>query len=355
MAGQETDLDRNDPATPHKIEKARERGSIVRSTELTFACVLLACVACVYGLGVQLVRGTAVLLRQGLSFAGRGELSPSSALAYVQALGTHALVTLAPLAFVLWITALLVGGLQGQGVFSAHPLTPDFSRLSPSTGLKRLFSMKSLHELWRSSAKIVVVALAMALWAQHHAPDILRMGRPQPMLRAGVALLGSELALLAAIVLAFALLDWGLSRWQFMRDMRMSKREIKDEHKEREGDPRIKARLRELRLEWLKRARQLAKVRSADVLLTNPTHYAVALEYRHGEMPAPMITARGAGELAQRMREEARRRGVPVVEQAPLARALFALQGAQQFVPEEHFEAVARILRWVYAARAVRA
>jgi flagellar biosynthetic protein FlhB len=355
MAGQETDLDRNDPATPHKIEKARERGSIVRSTELTFACVLLACVACVYGMGVQLVQGTAVLLRQGLSFAGRGELSASSALAYVQALGAHALTTLAPLVFVLWITALLVGGLQGQGVFSAQPLTPDFSRLSPSTGLKRLFSMKSLNELWRSSAKIAVVALAMTLWARHHALDILRMGRPQSMLRSGVALLASELALLAAIVLAFALLDWSLTRWQFLRDMRMSKREIKDEHKEREGDPRIKARLRELRLEWLKRARQLSKVRSADVLLTNPTHYAVALEYRHGEMPAPMITARGAGELAQRMREEARRRGVPVVEHPPLARALFALKSAQQFVPEEHFEPVARILRWVYAARKARA
>ena len=106
-----------------------------------------------------------------------------------------------------------------------------------------------------------------------------------------------------------------------------------------------------MRLEWLKRARQLAKVRSADVLLTNPTHYAIALEYRHGEMPAPMITARGAGELAQRMRAEARRRAVPIVEHPPLARALFALEGSQLFVPEEHFEPVARILRWVYSAR----
>jgi flagellar biosynthetic protein FlhB len=165
-------------------------------------------------------------------------------------------------------------------------------------------------------------------------------------------LLASALALLAAIVLVFALLDFALNRWQFMRDMRMSRREMRDEHKEREGDPRIKARLRELRLEWLRRARQLTKIRGSDVLLTNPTHYAVALAYRHGEMPAPLITARGAGELAQRMRAEARRRNVPVVENAPLARALFALEESQRFVPEEHFEPVARILRWVYATRA---
>jgi flagellar biosynthetic protein FlhB len=354
MAQQDSELDRNEPATPHKIEKARERGSIVRSTELTFAIVLLACVAFTYGLGTQLVRGTAVLLRRGLSFAGRDEMSTASALAYVEALATHVLTVVAPLVFVIWMTALVAGGLQARGVFSAHPLQPDFSRLSPAAGLKRLFSLKSLHELWRSSAKILVITFAMALWARHHAPDILRMGRPQPMFDHGIALLGSALSLLAAIVLAFALLDFALNRWQFMREMRMSRREIRDEHKEREGDPRIKARLRELRLEWLKRARQLAKVRSADVLLTNPTHYAVALRYRHGEMPAPLIVARGAGELAQRMRDEARRRGVPVVEHAPLTRALFALEASQVFVPEEHFEPVARILRWIYAARAQR-
>jgi flagellar biosynthetic protein FlhB len=159
------------------------------------------------------------------------------------------------------------------------------------------------------------------------------------------------MALLAGITLAFALLDWVFNRWNYLRQMRMSRRELKDEHKEREGDPRIKKRLRELRLQWLKRSQQLSKVRNADVLLTNPTHVAVALEYRNGEMPSPKITARGAGELARRMRVEARRRSVPVVENAPLARALFALRESEVFVPEEHFTQVARILRWVYAAR----
>lgn len=353
MAERNADLDRSEPATPYKVDKARERGSVVRSAEINFAFVLLVCVGCVYGLGAQLVQGAAVLLRRGLLLAGRDELSPSSALAYIDVLGTHAITTVAPLVFVIWMTALLIGGLQGQGVFSAHPLKPDFSRLSPTTGLKRLFSLKSLHELWRSVAKIVVVTLAMTLWAQHHALEVLRVGsRTEPTIGRAIALFGSALSLLAGIVFAFALLDWSLNRWQYMRDLRMSKREIKDEHKEREGDPRIKRRLRELRLQWLKRARQLAKVRSADVLLTNPTHYAIALEYRHGEMPAPMITARGAGEMAQRMRAEARRRRVPIVEHPPLTRALFALEGTQVFVPEQHFEQVARILRWVYAARA---
>ncbi len=353
MAEQGEQLDKNEPATPYKLEKARERGSFVRSTELVFAFVLLAGVACVYGLGAQVMDGVGVLIRRGLSFAGRDDFTSASALAYVHALGIQALLAIAPVVFVLWLAALLTAGLQARGVFTAHPLKPDFSRVNPATGLKRLFSMKSLHELWRSAAKIAVITLAMVIWGRHHLNEILRQPSqsPRSMAYSGIDLLGSSLALLAGVVLVFALLDWSLNRWDFLRKMRMSKRDIKDEHKEREGDPRIKSRLRELRLQWLKRARQLANVRNADVLLTNPTHFAVALEYRAGDMPAPMITARGAGELARQMRAEAHQRAVPVVENAPLARALFALHESHAFVPEEHFEQVARVLRWVYAAR----
>jgi flagellar biosynthetic protein FlhB len=356
MADKNADLDANEPATAYKLEKARQRGSIVRSGELTFAAVLLAGVACVYGLGTQVAQGTASLIRRGLPFISRDELTGTAALAYADMLVTHALLVIAPVIFAVWLVALLVGALQARGVFTTHPLTPDFTRLNPATGFKRVFSLKSLHELWRNSAKIAVVAAAMTAWGRYHLDEILRLPvqNPRSMQQGGIELLGSALTLLAAVMLVFALLDWSLNRWDFMRQMRMSKREIKDEHKEREGDPRIRARLRELRLEWLKRARQLSKVRSADVLLTNPTHYAVALEYRHGEMPAPMITARGAGELARRMRDEARRRDVPVVEHPPLARALFALRESQVFVPEENFDQVARVLRWIYAARSQR-
>ncbi|MET0534884.1 MAG: EscU/YscU/HrcU family type III secretion system export apparatus switch protein [Steroidobacter sp.] len=355
MAEQQSDLDRNEPATPHKLEKARKRGSIPRSAEVTFAVVLLACVACVYAFGMNLAESVALLFRRSLPLLGRSEMSESAALVYFGELGSYALVTIAPVVFVIWITALFVAGLQARGVFSAHPLKPDFSRINPGEGLKRIFSSKSLHELWRSCAKLAVIGGAMTLWGLQHLPDLLRLpSRPPAMALSGMDLLGSALSLLAGIVSAFALLDWLLTRWEYMRKMRMSKRDLKDEHKEREGDPRIKSRLRELRLAWFKRVRQMAKVRSADVLLTNPTHYAIALEYRHGEMPAPMITARGAGDLAAQMRKEARRRGVPIVEHAPLARALFKLRETQVYVPEEHFDSVARVLRWVYAARSRR-
>lgn len=353
MAENKEDLDRNEPATQFKLEKAHKRGSIVRSNDLTFAFVLLAGAACVYGLGAQVADGVALLLRRGLMFVSRDEMSRASALAYVEALSDHVLLVLAPVAFVVWLTALLVAAMQARGVFTAEPLKPDFNRLNPAQGFKRLFSIRSLHELVRSGAKLGIIAVAMAAWGWHQLNELLRLPArsPRSMEYSGIDLLGSALLLLAGLTLVFALFDWSFNRWEFMRQMRMSKREIKDEHKEREGDPRIRARLRELRLEWLKRARQLSKVRNADVLLTNPTHYAVALEYRHGEMPAPMITACGAGEMAQRMRAEARKRSVPIVEHPPLARALYALRDTERFVPEEHFDQVARVLRWVYAAR----
>lgn len=353
MAEQKQDADANEPATEFKLEKARERGSIIRSADLTFAVVLAASVACVYGLGMQLLEDVAVLCRQALSFSARDQLEPASALAYVEVLGGQSLRILAPIVFVLWLAAFGVAALQARGVFTGHPLKPDFSRLNPANGLKRVFSLKSLHELWRSALKLGLIVVATTLWGYQHLSDFLRFVAQDPRATAkpGVDLLGSLLTVLTGLMIVFAVLDWGFNRWDYLRQMRMSKRDIKDEHKEREGDPRIKARLRELRMAWLKKARQLSRVRNADVLLTNPTHYAVALEYRHGEMPAPMITARGAGEMAQRMRVEARRRAVPIVENPPLARALFAMPESEAFVSQEHFNEVARILRWVYAAR----
>jgi flagellar biosynthesis protein FlhB len=352
MAEQQQDLDRNEPATAFKLEKARRRGSIVRSNEVTFAAILIAAVASLYGLGPQALNDVAELMRRGVMQAGRSELALPSMRGHLQALVMQALAAIASFVFVIWLTALLVAGMQARGVFSTEPLKPDFSRLSPANGFKRVLSLKSLHDSWRTTLKLIVFAVAAVTWGAHHLLEILRMPPAATgMVASGLDLTGSLLTMLAGIVAAFALLDWLINHWEHMRNLRMSKREIKDEHKEREGDPRIKSRLRELRLEWLKRTRQLAKVKSADVLLTNPTHYAVALEYRYGEMPAPMITARGAGEMARRMREEAQRRMVPVVEHPPLARALFATKDAESFVPEEYFEQVARVLRWVYAAR----
>jgi flagellar biosynthesis protein FlhB len=356
MAGQNPESDATEPATPHKLEKAREKGSIAKSAELIFGVVLAVSVACVYGLGTKVMLGTAALFRPALTSAGHADLSQPAALSYMSDMAGRAAAVLLPVMFAVWVSAVFCGALQARGIFSAHPLQPDFSRVNPAVGFRRVLSLRSLFELGRSLAKLLAIGLAMTLWSHHRLGVILSLSvrTPRAMADAGLSLFGEALALLTALVFLFALLEWSINRWEYLKRMRMTKREVKDEHKEREGDPRIKKRLRELRMEWLKRTRQLAKVRNADVLLTNPTHYAVALEYRHGVMPAPMITARGQGEVARRMRAEARRRAVPVVENPPLARALFALRESDLYVPPEHFHEVARVLRWVFAARGPR-
>lgn len=353
MSGEASDLDRNEAATTYKLQKAHERGSIVKSAEVSFAVLLLTATACVFGLGEGSMRQAGELVASGLAASGRVVPGPQGIMVVARALAGMAIHLLAPPLFIFWTAATLSGAVQARGAFSAQPLRPDFSRLNPARGLERLFSLKSLLDLMRSVLKLTLMAAVAAVWGRHHVMDLIALqsatGRSQA--HATLQLIGGMMGLAAALFLLFAFIDWTFNRWEFARQMRMSKREIKDEHKEREGDPRIKSRLRELRMEWFKRARSLAKVKSADVLLTNPTHYAVALQYRHGEMPAPIVVARGAGEMALRMREEACRRHVPVVENPPLARALFRLPGTDPFVPEVHFHDVARILRWVYAGR----
>lgn len=353
MSASQDELDRNEPASAYKLDKARERGSIVRSADVTFAAVLIAAVGLVYGIAEATLRNGSGLFAFAFPVIQRESFGEATALGLVQALLMRAAQLVAPVLLVLWFAAVVAGALQARGVFSAEPMKPDFSRVNPAEGLKRVFSMRSLHELVRSIIKLSVLAVVGVAWGSHHTADVIRASAlsPAALLHLGVTLLGSLIVLIAACFIAFAFLDWSFSRWEFMRRMRMSKREIKDEHKEREGDPRIKSRLRELRMELSRRSRSVARVKEADVLLTNPTHYAVALKYVHGSMPAPMVVAKGAGDLALRLRAEARRCGVPVVEHVLLTRALFAAIEPDGFVPESEFAQVARILRWVYAAR----
>jgi flagellar biosynthesis protein FlhB len=347
------ELDRNEPATAYKLDKAHERGSIVRSADVTFAVVLLAATAVAYGLAESAMRNASGLFAFALRQIDRDAFSAPLALGLTGAVFWQALQLAAPLLAVIWFAATLTAALQARGVFTSEPLKPDFNRLNPAAGFKKLFSVRSLHELLRSSIKLAVLGAAGFGWGLHHLRDFVAAAAfgPSRLLHLGVSLLGSALALCAGLFVVFAILDYGFNRWEFLRQMRMSKREVKDEHKDREGDPRIKARLRELRMEMTRRARSIARVKDADVLLTNPTHYAVALQYTHGRMPAPMVTAKGAGEMAARLRAEARRCGVPVVEQPPLTRAIYAEVEADGYVPEAQFAQVARILRWVYAAR----
>jgi flagellar biosynthetic protein FlhB len=353
----EQDLDRNEAATPYKLEKARERGSVAKSTDVNAVGVLTAgAIACFAWADDAMHR-----LAQLMVATWR---SPASALSSVDAasqllagLVGNALQILAPLLLAIVCAGVITNIAQSGVVFSAQPLKPDFARLNPAEGFKRIVSLQSLYEAGKGVVKLLLLGTVLALAISAATPRVEALVNVQPASysRALVALAASLLVKLLLALALIAAVDWLFSQRHYARQMRMSRREIKDEFKHREGDPRIRARIKELRVKLLKRSQALRDVPKADVLITNPTRVAIALRYDHGIAPAPRVIAKGAGTLAARMRDLAFRRGVPIVPSATLARALYRETDTGEYVPERWYPQVARILVWLHAAKRARA
>jgi flagellar biosynthesis protein FlhB len=349
----EQDLDRNEEATPFKLDKARQKGQTARSTEIVAAAVLMVAVLYLSWHGVAAMRELVDLCRSLFVALAHGEATQRALWPMVSQVLRGGITFLVPL-FVLVMVAAIAGTVCQTGVvLSMEPLAIDMSRIHPATGLKRIFSMRTLFELGRACIKLVVLGLTAWFALQALLPHFHRIHglEPGPFLQVLVddaAALGTKLVI-ALVVLA--LVDLLYTRAEFGRRMRMSRRELKDEYRNREGDPRIRGRLRELRREMLKRSMALKNTRTADVVLTNPTHYAVALRYVHGKMDAPRVVAKGAGQLAAAMREIAARHRVVVVQNPPLARRLFHEAGLEESLPGSFHVEVARIIVWVFAMR----
>lgn len=351
MASQ--DQDRNEPATPYKLEQARRDGHVARSQEMAGALV--------FGVAVMGLAwsGTTLWLRLFATWQPAfAALAPGQAPWTGPRLGADLFVgtarVLVPGLLVLALAAVLGHALQGGLVFSAKPLVPDGQRLHPATQWRRLMSMRAATDALRVLLKLVVLALigwqACRIWRP--AMATIAALPPAAQLAAGVQHLG-QLALLAAAAFGLlAVLDMLWTRRSFARDMRMSRRELVEEHKQREGDPRIRRRLRELRRELLQRSRSLQAARTADVVLVNPTHVAVALRYVQGESPAPVVVSKGAGALALAIRTIANRHGVVVVPSPALARRLLREAPLDQPIPVEFHPEVARLYVWLLALRA---
>jgi len=264
---------------------------------------------------------------------------------------------LAPFFFMVLVLPILTKLFQTGPVFTFFPLKPDPKRLNPVQGFKRVFSLRMLFEAGKTFLKFGLFA-AIAYGAIVGAfPSILSMPQVDPkgyapMLLQAICALSFKLVLALFLI---ALLDLLYTRWDYAKKMRMSRRELKEEVKRREGDPQVRAKIKELQREAAKRSRSAQRVPDADVLITNPTHLAVALEYRRDEMKAPRLIAKGAGETAENMKSFARRSDVPVIERPGLARHLFREVDIDQPIPESAYEPVARIYAEIYAARPARA
>lgn len=352
----EQDVERNDPATPHKLQQARDKGQAGRSPDLSSALVFGAAIAFAAWQGWDAAVEVVRLCKATLGHAGAAA-GPATALWPLVAQSLQSAYALLLPFFLVVAAAAAVGSLVQTGwIFSPEPLKPDFSRLNPATAFLRLFSLRTLFDAARACLKLAGLLAAGWFAVQAVLPRMQLVGGLSPwsffqLLVVEMVAVGWKMAAVLAFI---ACIDAVFSHREFARRMRMSRREMKDETKEREGDPRIRGRLRELRREMLKRSRALRNTKMADVLVTNPTHYAVALRYVHGEMPVPTLVAKGAGHLAAAMRDIAWRHGVMVVQNPPLARRLFREVEIDQGISAGFHAEVARLIVWVFAMRAQR-
>ena len=350
------DLDRNESATPYKLEKARERGSVAKSMDVNGVAVLAVATLTLMALGEQTVWRFSRLAADMLGSAGARLDSVDDAGRLLRRALVEGVSAIAPLLLALVVAAVLANVAQSGFVLSVEPIKPDFNRINPTTGFKRIVSLRSLYETGRSVLKLALIG--SVAWAAVHAalPRLLAFAHVDASRfpHAFIELLGTLLLKLMVVLLLIAGIDLVFARRQFARHMRMSRRDIKDEHRHREGDPRIRQRIRQLRAQLLKRSQALRELPGADVLITNPTRVAVALRYEHGVSPAPCVIARGAGSLAAKMRDVAFRHQVPIVPSPVLARALYRETDDGGYVPERWYGQVAKILVWINAAKRQR-
>jgi flagellar biosynthetic protein FlhB len=348
----ESAQDRKLPATPRRLEKARAEGQVARSRDLGHFAALGLGVALLAGFASELTHGSAKLLRAGLRFDARALLDPALMLATLGDLGLQMMWLLLPLLGITVLAALAAGVISGGWNFTWQPLAPQWSKINPISGLGRVFSVHQLTETLKACLLAVVLGVVAALvlrqqWLRH--AELLAMPLPAALAAGGQAVL-TGLLWMAGVLAAFALIDVPLQRQMLHRRLRMSAEELRQEMKETEGNPQLKARLRQ-RMREMSNSRMLAAVPSADLVVMNPSHYAVALKYDEKTMAAPRVVAKGADLVALRIRDLAQEHKVPVLQAPPLARALYTHTEIDQEVPARLFGAVAQVLAWVYQLR----
>lgn len=358
--GTEQDLDRNEAATPHKLSEARKKGQVAKSVDVVSTVVLLAGAVTLYAKGWEGLKGIFRFDRLLLSLANQ-QASSGTADGWVLADMARQMIrggleAVWPVMGVLLLAAILANIGQTGAVWTWHPVKPDWSRLNPANGFKRLFSVRALVDIVRALLKFVVVTLVVWAGVNDLMSSFGQLADVMPYAHANLLMhdMGALALRLGLAMGVLAILDFAYSHREFAKKMRMSRRELRDETKNREGDPRIRARLRELRREMLRRSLSIRRTAQADVVITNPTHIAIALQYRHGEMAAPVVVCKGAGALAAVMRAIAARHRVPVIRSPALARAIHAKTRIDSPVPAEHYAEVARLLVWVLSMKNAR-
>lgn len=347
--------DRTEQPTQKRLDDARREGRIPRSRDLTAAAVMITTGIALKMAGTSVGTQLGQMMKSGLTIS-RAKLLDERLLAGTFGdLALMAAYAVAPLLLLTLVAAVGAPLVLGGWAFSAQALTPDFSRLDPVSGVARMVSIRSWVELLKSLGKFAIVGGAGALVVWNDMDQLMGLGREPVHAAIGhaMAITGSALIALTCALVLIAAVDVPFQLWQYNRDMRMSREEIRQENKESEGSPEIRGRIRQLQREMAER-RMMNDVPKADVIVVNPTHYAVALRYDDKTMRAPTVVAKGVDLMAARIREVASEHKVPILEAPPLARALHRSVEIGDEIPADLYVAVAQVLTYIFQLRAAQ-
>jgi flagellar biosynthesis protein FlhB len=349
---EESDLEKTEPASSRRLEKAREEGQVARSRELSTFALLAAGFGVTYANVGSIVDHLQFIMRDALTF-DRGLAFESSRMLPKVGVGlANGAMAIAPVIGALYLAAVLSPMALGGWLLTTKPLIPNFGRLNPISGLGKMFSTNSIVQLLMSMAKCGLVG-GVAAWAILDSEgDVLQLFS-EPLYVAmtqGAKLVIGTIGYVVGAMLLLVLADVPWQLYSHAKKLRMTKEEVKREHKESEGDPHIKGKIR-AQQRAMARRRMMANVPQADVIVTNPTHFAVALQYSDGEMRAPKVIAKGMDLVAARIRELGAQHNIPTLEAPPLARALFYHVDLNKEIPSALYGAVAEVLAWVFQLR----
>jgi flagellar biosynthetic protein FlhB len=347
MSGEDKDQKTHAP-TGKKLEDAKQRGEVMMSPEVRHAVMFVGMLIALGSMGLWTLNRLAALLVALWGGAGDHPLDPVNAQPLFTGLMQSFATAMLPLMATLTGLALLTLFLQGPPTLAWARLKPKWSKFNPFSGLKRMFGLTSLIEFAKTLAKFSAVAIVctMLLWPSVAGFDRLIGAGPHEVGIAAGMLVKTMVKWVAMLAGAIAFADFIYQHRSFFNKMKMSLQEIKDEHKQMDGDPKIKGKIRQIQMQRAKK-RMMAAVPTASVILTNPTHYSVALKYDHGVMAAPVVVAKGVDDVAFRIREIAKEHGVPIVASPALARALYASCEIDHPIPTDHYSAVAEIIGYV--------
>lgn len=352
MAENDKDQERTEQATPKRREESREKGQVAKSREVSSAAILAACLIYFHFNASGMMNQIQEVIRWIFMESAQQDFNVQAMHRLMTGLAFKTMILMIPLFLTVLAIGVLSNVIQVGILFSAEPILPKLSKIDPIQGFQRLFSLKSLVELFKNILKMSIVGIVAY---QTVKKEIIVLPTLMDQSVSGILIYIGRISYrimgLACIVLiVLAILDYAYQRWEHEKSLRMSKKDIRDEYKHTEGDPVIKGRIKRQQRE-MARKRMMANVPRADVVITNPTHLAVALRYDSKKMIAPAVVAKGAGFIAEKIKEISKVHSIPVIENKPLAQVLYKIVDVDQMVPENLYKAVAEILAYVYGLK----